>query len=1046
MTLGATASSVVRTAGALTGLADTSFAVALWMRATASSSSPSPSSSPSTVLSAGQLRLQLLADGRVGVSFGGDDAGLSAPLPAPTAASGSGWTHVAVSYASALRERTLLLNGVPVASDRDVAPLPAAFAARVTLGAAVHEDGVSLTQFFAGSIDEVRIFGRALSVHEAVCALTTNALSSESLLAHWRFGEQGGLEAADTATGAAALALQLGPDAVWNRLSAAPVPALPVCFQASSRCTLLADPARLFSLNATLNTALHAPWRPAPSGSRGAGGVLGLDTTAYVGAGNAAPFVDLQSALDNGNDAAVLPASGLGPELAVALWLNVAKPAVNQSLFSCGASADSAAGLVQLNVLDTAGRLQLQLFSAASGERVCARSTASLRLSPNVWQAVSVSVTAAGVVRFAVNGVNELAAGGPCVLATATNETATATALLDAATVRSSCFVGRAATSAVAGLPWSGGVASVDVWSRALSGAEATALAMSPPASLAPMPLAAVNLPAFVAPGATSAPILLQVPLATALSVPLSVSAVGATPSADSFNVDRTNFSPAGLTAMAVAPQFRLTFPAGQTSPVTLSVASSGAASLFYQALQQQLVNATLPQELASAAFDVNMASPSLGAGFAAPNVATFDGDAQWLNFNEQQDVQNGAAPLPTLGGANTGLSFAMWLQWSERIDGQRFFACSAGVGDVDGLLLTTETVGGVPGRLLLRTYSGATLTGNYQSGLALTAGQWIHIAASLDGFGGAQLFVNGVASAQLASMAGFGPVEPVLRAVSRPFCGLAQSHTGAGRFRGQVADFLLWTHPLLPVEAQLLAAHPPEGIMGRIALRNVPATAASPATLVGLVLSTDLILSAPAAVELTVYVNGVVVLLPRTFGGASAAPQTAITFVLGALAAGETSWTVSVGVSGPASSVALYQPFEPIVVQLSRYSHTLASRHYALQTDTPSAHASWQASPVAPGEGFASFDGGQFLDLTTPLVDVGNSGVIAPWGGSQAQPLGFAMSAWVRAPVSPTNSYYSWTLFSCAPSPTDNSDAIWFGFSGQPSTCCSYDYYDQRQ
>ena len=735
----------------------------------------------------------------------------------------------------------------------------------------------------------------------------------------------------------------------------------------------------------------------------------------------------------------------LGPELSVALWLSVAKPAANQALFSCGASADTANGLVQLSVLDATGRLLLQLHSAATGERVCARNTTTLRLSANVWQALSVSVTAAGVVRFAVNGVSELASGGACVMPAPkpTNDTAATgadpVALLSATTARSSCFVGRAASSVVTGLPWSGAVASVEVWSRALSAAEATSLALSPPASLAPLPLVAVNLPALLAPGATTAPILLQVPLATPLATPLSVTAVGATVSASSFTVDRTSFS------AAVAPQFRLTFPPGQTAPVTLSVSSNGAASLFHRALTLRLVNATLPLELATAAFDLDATVPSLDAGFGSAGVAAFDGAAQWLNFNERQDVNDGRA-LPTLGGANTALSFAMWLQWSERVDGQRFFACSAGVGDVDGLLLSTEAVGGAPGQLLLRTYSGAVLTGSYQSGLALSAAQWTHVAVSLDGFGGAQFFVNGVASAQLVSVAGFGPVEPVLRAVSRPFCGLAQSHTGAARFRGQVADFLLWTRPLLPAEAQLLASAPPDAVRGRIALRNVPATAASPTTLVGLTLSTDLILSAAAAVQITVLVNGVQALHPRTFGGSAAAPQTAVTFVLGALAAGETNWTVSVAVSGPASSVALYQPFEPIVVQLSRYEHTLASRHFALQTDVPSAHAGWLASPVSAGDGFAVFSGGDYLDLTTPLVDVGNSGVIAPWGGSTAQPLGFALSAWIRSPVSPTNSYYQWTIFSCAAAAGDNTDAIWFGFAGQPSTCCAYDPYDQRQ
>jgi len=90
---------------------------------------------------------------------------------------GSGWRHVAYTFDDATRSATLYLDGVAVAGGTAGSPIQYVLGTNTVIGRA--GDGLRSDLDFTGRIDEVRIYGRALTADE-VCTLAIDAAMTDS--------------------------------------------------------------------------------------------------------------------------------------------------------------------------------------------------------------------------------------------------------------------------------------------------------------------------------------------------------------------------------------------------------------------------------------------------------------------------------------------------------------------------------------------------------------------------------------------------------------------------------------------------------------------------------------------------------------------------------------------------------------------------------------------------------------------------------------------------------------------------------------------------
>ena len=154
----------------------------------------------------------------------------------------------------------------------------------------------------------------------------------------------------------------------------------------------------------------------------------------------------------------------------------------------------------------------------------------------------------------------------------------------------------------------------------------------------------------------------------------------------------------------------------------------------------------TPPQEplyhtgpLLSYTFDAPPSAQYLTAGtaftwqqgnFPHTGLATFDGRTEYINLMTFPD--DTGVPFPTVMG-NQSFSFEAWVRWDELKYWSRIIDLGNG-GEGDNILLANfETTGRVAFETYLSAPNTTILKGSLWTGVALNAGQWHHVVATLD-------------------------------------------------------------------------------------------------------------------------------------------------------------------------------------------------------------------------------------------------------------------------------------------------------------------------
>jgi len=1028
--------------------AGASFSVALWLKRTGGYASNATLFSagvadpdPAVAAAASTLLLAFTPTGdlRVSFAYGSTDLIVAAsklPLSKNT------WMHVLLSFDVAAvggMQRTLFVNGMPLGWDYISAPLQVDQSTAV-LGA--RYVGATLTDYFVGSIDELFVFSTALGSDSVLCLLATGAVNeiTAGVQMHVRFFEQDAAAATDSSPAGRNL-LSVGPSLFqWERTLVTPV--LPMCFQNSSSCSLRSR--ALYRLDMRRDTMVHASRSLGWSGNARASGFAEM---------NAVSMLDLQNLQDNGLNPALMPTTGLGPDLTLASWLRFTAPTTHTGglIFGCASGvAGSGVNAVDTDLISFGQKGSTALLEVilrnSTGGVVCQCASTNVQLLAGVFQHVAVVFSSSGAgspVTFFVNGVAEA-----CSTAASTCPFSKVVDALNVATERTKCFMGQLPSNSTRG-HWVGSAASLDVYPFALTSSEVASMGISPPASLAPAPLSLIDVPAFLAPGATSSSI--GIPQSIVFSVPftLGVTSNGASVSpisaAGTFVV-----SPSSFTVPAV-PTFTLSFPTEASVSVSIAPGGAGGVPIAGYLLATRTVtiaNQTLANLYGSAALNIRTDSQGINAGWAAgaaggTGVVVFNSANHWLDLTNDQDTRVPGGVLPQFGGDYTAMTLSMWLYWDVATaaagDTAVFFCAgpsSIAAATADSITLSYGTVSSTR-QLMVTTYKAATPS-TFASGLTPPVRQWVHIAFVLNSFGAGQLFVGGVGGTPNQLTAAN---MPPLRAVPRSFAALGKGVSGI-RFNGRIAAFTYFARPLLPDEVMTLASNPPPSVRGSLTIIGFPQVAANPSTLAGLTLATDLVLGSAVTVTIRTTNGGTSTPVPGlVLGGAQKGVTITFGFNLPALADSDQGWTLSISVTG--AQAGYYTA--PASFTIMRPTSTTADEavFYSLSTTSPNAHAGVEILPS--GMKVATFDGtttpgaGQYLDLSQPIADIGNASPIGDFGGSAASPEAFSICAWVRqdagcmGSTSAVTPAYQYTVFSCAPSAGDNTDSIYFGTQGFP-------------
>jgi hypothetical protein len=122
------------------------------------------------------------------VNYNGGLLGLGASYSLDTAAGGTvpagQWTHIAGTFNNA--NMIAYVNGVQVAT---TARTQAIFASSTAMSIGAHYNGTAASSLFDGSMDDVRIYGRALSPNEILSLYTTRGsdMNLLNLIANYQF-------------------------------------------------------------------------------------------------------------------------------------------------------------------------------------------------------------------------------------------------------------------------------------------------------------------------------------------------------------------------------------------------------------------------------------------------------------------------------------------------------------------------------------------------------------------------------------------------------------------------------------------------------------------------------------------------------------------------------------------------------------------------------------------------------------------------------------------------------------------------------------------